>query len=106
MINNQLICDRSIRTVDIELFKHILPAFINLFFAFNYQNYDRFLTLYHVNVHKVEKTHPGLKVNIGIKRTKKTFSKRLVDFTVETTINADAAKHATFLRNSLPGCQR
>lgn len=53
-------------------------------------------------MHKVNETHPGLKINIGVKRTNRPFSKRPVDFTLETTINADAAKCKKGFSNSIP----
>lgn len=78
-------------------------------FTFNHQNYAGNLTLYCSNLQNVEKTHPRLTVNIGIKRTKKPFSKREVDCTVETTMNANAAKRmtgVTWLKNSISAHQR
>ncbi|KAL3271785.1 hypothetical protein HHI36_022255 [Cryptolaemus montrouzieri] len=48
-------------------------------------------------------------VVVGIKRTNKPFSKREVDFTVESTINADAAKRSTdiaCMKNSISARQR
>lgn len=92
MVNNYLILERSIRTCDLELYKHILPTLTSLFFTFNHQNYARYLVLYLGNLQKVNETHPGLKINIGVKRTIRSFSRRPVDFTLETTYNADAAR--------------
>lgn len=109
MVNNYFLFDRSIRTGDIDLYKYTLPLIANLFFVFNHQNYARYLTLYHCNLENVEQSHPGLNVVVGIKRTKKPFSKREVDFTVESTINADAAKRSTgiaCMKNSISARQR
>lgn len=101
MINNFLIFDRSIRTGDLDLYKHILPSLTNLCFVFNHQNYARYLVLYLQNLQKVHETHPGLKINIGVKRTDRPFSRRPVDFTLETTINADAARFKKGFSNSV-----
>lgn len=109
MVNNYFLFDRSIRTGDIDLYKYTLPLITNLFFIFNHQNYARYLTLYHCNLENVEQSHPGLNVVVGIKRTNKPFSKREVDFTVESTINADAAKRSTgiaCMKNSISARQR
>lgn len=101
MVNNYLIFERSIRTGDVELFKFILPALTSLFFTFNHQNYARYLVLYLSNLQKVNQTHPGLKINIGVKRTNRPFSRRPVDFTLETTYNADAARYTKGFSNSV-----
>lgn len=101
MINNYLLFDRSIRTGDLELFKYMLPSLTNLFFVFNHQNYARYLVLYLQNLQKVHETHPGLKVNFGVKRTNRPLSKRPVDFATETTINADAARTKAGVSNSV-----
>ncbi|GFX38378.1 uncharacterized protein TNCV_2343541 [Trichonephila clavipes] len=49
------------------------------------------------NLNKVDETHPGLKNDFmngcfGIKRTDKPFSSTPIDLTLETTINAEAAR--------------
>lgn len=79
MINNYQIFDRSIQTGDLELYKHVLPSLTNLSFIFNHQNYARYLALYLQNLQKVNETHPGLQVNIGVKRTNRLFSRQPVD---------------------------
>ncbi|GBP40287.1 hypothetical protein EVAR_83977_1 [Eumeta japonica] len=94
---------------DIDLYKYTLPLIANLFFVFSHQNYARYLTLYHCNLENVEQSHPGLNVVVGIKRTNKPFCKREVDFTVESTINADAAKRSpgiACMKNSISARQR
>lgn len=109
MVNSYFLFDRSIRTGDIDLYKYTLPLITNLFFVFNHQNYARYLTLYHCNLENVEQSHPGMNVVVGIKRTNKPFSRREVDFTVESTINADAAKRSTgiaCMKNSISARQR
>lgn len=100
MINNHFLFDRSIRTGYIDLYKYTLPLIANLFFVFNHQNYARYLTLYHCNLENVEQSHPGLNVVVGVKRTNKPFSKREVDFTVESTINWNCMHEKLYICSS------
>lgn len=101
MIYDYFILERSIRTNDLELYKYILPTLTGLFFTFNHQNYARYLVLYLANLEKVKETHPDLNINIGVKRTNRPFSRRPVDFTLETTYNADSARYKKGYSNSV-----
>lgn len=91
-----------------------MPKIANLFFAFNQQNYSRYLVKYHDNLLKIDHTHPGLKVQLekgtfGVKRTEKEGSRQSVDLTLEQTINADAANKLTgvsHMSNSISARQR
>lgn len=71
----------------------------NFFFAFNHQNYCQHYVLYLQNLQRVNETHLGLNIYIGIKRTKRPYSRRPIDYTVETAINTDAAKRCVGVMN-------
>nr|CAI5848989.1 unnamed protein product [Callosobruchus analis] len=102
-----------IRTGNFQLFTSVLPKIENLFFAFNQQNYTRYLVKYH-NLFKVDQSHPGLKVQLqmrifGVKRTDKPYSRQPIDLTLEQTINADAANKlagVSHTTNSISARQR
>jgi hypothetical protein len=56
--------------------------------------------MYHEKLMKARETHPGLHLRLqngsfAIKRTDKPFSRQPIDYTLETTINADAANKLT-----------
>lgn len=51
---------RAIRTGDYQPFIYTIPDFINMFFAFNHQNYARWLTRYYNNLLNMDITHPGI----------------------------------------------
>lgn len=87
---------RAVRTGDHHLYIFTLPSIIRIFFAFNHQNYSRWLTLFHENLMNMEETHPGIAQDfvegiLSIRRTEKPFSRLPIDLTLEQTINADAA---------------
>lgn len=70
----------------------------------NHQNYARYLVLYISKLDKIEETHPGLFSDskdtfLGIRRTTKPFSRIPVDFTLEQSVNADAASKASGIIN-------
>lgn len=96
LIDYYLIMDYSVRTADMELYKYALKKMINVFFTMNHPNYSRYLTIYLDKLENINSTHPGLLEDsgssmLGIKRTKKPFSRIPIDITLEQTINADAA---------------
>jgi hypothetical protein len=114
LIEHYFIFCRSIRTGNIELYKYILPSIANTFFTFNQQNYSRYTVMYHEKLMKTRETHPGLHLRLqngsfAIKRTDKPFSRQPIDYTLETTINADAANKLTgisHMTNSISARQR
>lgn len=63
----------------------------------NQPNYSRWLIKYHDNLLNVGLTHPSIEnfMNLGIKRTDKSFSRQPTDLVLEQTINADAGKRLT-----------
>ncbi|KAJ8676936.1 hypothetical protein QAD02_012723 [Eretmocerus hayati] len=73
------------------------------FFAFNHQNYARYLTLYHDNLMNIDHTHPGLRDkmarSLGVRRNDKDFARQDDDIVLETTINNDSANKMTGTRN-------
>ena len=90
---------RSVRNGDLFLFLYCLPKIAIYFFAFNHQNYSRWITLYHNNLTSLKDTHPNLyseftSGNFSIKRISKP-SKTAIDLTLEQTINADTASQRT-----------
>ncbi len=92
--------NRAFRTGDHQLFIHVIPEILGLFFAFNHQNYARWLTRYLDNLLRMEDTHPGITEEfengaLSIRRTNKRFSRIPIDLTLEQTINADAASSLT-----------
>jgi hypothetical protein len=70
--------------------------------------------MYHENLMKARETHPGLHLRLQnesfpIKRTDKPFSRQPIDYTFETTINADPANKLTgisHMTNSISARQR
>lgn len=99
-VKYSMMLNASVRTGDLELLKLSLSKVVSLFFIFNQQNYARYLTKYLDNLVNVDKTHPGLRMQMeqgtfGIKRTSKSYSRQPVDLTLEQTINADAANKLT-----------
>lgn len=99
LIDYYLMLEFSIRTANFDIYKYILKKMTNLFFAFNHQNYARYLTIYLNKLESIEQTHPGLMQEygfcfLGIKRTTKPFSRIPIDITLEQTINANAASRA------------
>lgn len=88
LVDNYMLLSTSIRTSDFQLFSYILPKITNLFFIMNQPNYARWLVRYHFNLVNVEKTHPGLilqleKGSFGVKRTNKDFSKQPTELVLE-----------------------
>ncbi|GFU92585.1 uncharacterized protein TNCV_4795131 [Trichonephila clavipes] len=114
LVNYYITLSRSIRMGDFEKFKYGIPKITNLFFAVNQPNYARWCVKYLDNLNKVDETHPGLKNDFmngcfGIKRTDKSFSSIPIDLTLETTINAEAARCLSGIAhftNSLAARQR
>lgn len=114
MVDLYHLFSRSVRTNDIPLFIYCLPQLIIIFFAFNHQNYARWLLRYLNNLMNMETTHPGLRDYLEkgvftIRRTNKNFSRGPVDLTLEQTINADAANKLTGIShftNSISARQR
>ncbi|KAJ8670310.1 hypothetical protein QAD02_001569 [Eretmocerus hayati] len=113
MVSNILMLERAIRTSDFELLMYVLPKFTDVFFAFNHQNYARYLSLYHDNLMNIDHTHPGLKAtmirSLGVRRNDKDFGKQDYDYVLETTINNESANKMTGTRhimNNLGALQR
>ena len=105
---------RSIRMGDLDLYIHSLYNISSLFFTFNQHDYARWLLVYHNNLLKLQNTHTQVYEDFrngcfAIKRTSKQFSRVPVDFTLEQTINADAAcqrNGISALTNSISARQR
>jgi hypothetical protein len=98
----------------LDLYVYLLPKLASLFFAFNHPNYARWLVRYHSNLLSIDETHPGLAEELAngllsVRRTTKSFSRMLIDYTLETTQNADAANSLTGITaftNSISARQR
>lgn len=85
--------DRAIRTNDLELYKYASFEMNSLFFAFNHQNYARWLCRFNDNLQKIDSTHPVNQLKNGafsVRRTQKNFTRSPIDLTLEQTINANA----------------
>ena len=103
-----------IRLEDFELYIYCLPRITNYFFTFYHPDYTRWVVRYHGNLLKLSETHKDVcnefkKGCFGIKRTKKDFSRRPIDLTLEQTVNADAASQKTgisYFTNSVSVRQR
>lgn len=92
--------ERSIRTSDVTLYNHATHQMCALFFAFNHQNYARWLCRNYDNFVNIQETHPGLLEEfesgaLSVRRTEKHFCRSPIDLTLEQTINADAANKLT-----------
>lgn len=79
------------------MYIYILGKIANFFFAFNHQNYSRWLIYYVGKLSSIDETHPGLRSSFeqgsfGVRRTEEPFSKVPVDLTLEQTINGEAAR--------------
>ncbi|XP_050505694.1 uncharacterized protein LOC126883969 [Diabrotica virgifera virgifera] len=104
LIDYYLMLEFSIRTANFDIYKYVLEKMTNIFFAFNHQNYARYLTIYLNKLEKIEETHPGLIQEygdcfFGIRRTTKPFSRNPIDITLEQTINAHAASRSSGIIN-------
>ena len=99
--DRHFVLQASVRRRNYDIYLYILPRIKkNLFFAFNQQNYPRWLTRYHDNSLLVSQTHPGMleimqKNCIGLKRTPKPHSTQPINLILEETINLDAANSMT-----------
>lgn len=92
--------ERGIRTSEVGLFNYATHEICALFFAFNHQNYARWLTRNHDDFANIERTHPGLLDDfksgaLSIRRTSKNFCRTPIDLTLEQTINSNAANKLT-----------
>lgn len=92
--------ERGVRTSDVQLYNYAIHEICALFFAFNHQNYARWLTRNHDNFMNIKNTHPGLLEEfesgaLSIRRTPNFFCRSPIDLTLEQTINADAANRLT-----------
>ncbi len=103
-----LLFDRACRTNDVTLYSYALGLMCPLFFATHKPNYARWMSLYHLNLLNMEKTHPGIGTSfeggaLSVRRTKHSFSRSAVDITLEQTLNRDAASRhggiASFTQN-------
>ena len=88
---------RSIRSGDFRLYIGCLPELATIFFAFNHQNYSRWIMKYHNDLLKLPKSHPDVykefqNGRFSIQRTTRNFSKHPIDLTLEQTINRDASR--------------
>ena len=57
LIDRHFVLQASVRRRNYDMYLYILPRIRNLFFAFNQQNYARWLTRYHDNFLQVSQTH-------------------------------------------------
>lgn len=104
----------AIRTSDINLYIYSAYKMCTLFFAFNHQNYARWLTRNLDNLMNIENTHPDLLAEfqsggLSIRRTTRNFCRSPIDLTLEQTINANAGNKLTGITsftNSLCARQR
>ena len=92
--------NRSCRTNDLDLFIHSLRNICPIFFSCHRPNYARWMVRYLHNLLNMDITHPGVREALSngalsIRRSSKGFSRNAVDITLEQTVNADAASHAT-----------
>lgn len=90
----------AIRTSDLNMYIYAIYKMCPLFFAFNHQNYARWLTKNIDELINIDKTHPGLSKYLesgalSVRRTTKNFYRSPVDLTLEQTINANAANKLT-----------
>ena len=114
LIGRHVVLQASVRRQNYDMYLYILPRITNLFFAFNQQNYARWLTCYDDNLLQVSQTHPGLlekmqKNSIRVKRIPKPHSFQPIDLILEETINLDAANSMTgisHITNSIAARQR
>ena len=105
---------RSLREGNFELYTHCMRLVTDVFFAFNHQNYSRWLVRYNDNLLKLNTTHPEVyqefqQGNFAVRRTKKPFSGSPIDLTLEQTINANAASQTlgiSHMTNSISARQR
>ena len=106
--------NKSIRTGDLKMYVYILAKISIFFFAFNHQNYSRWLVYYLSKLSSIDDTHPGLRFSLeqgsfGVRRTEKPFSRIPVDLTLEQTINGEAARRLigiVHMTNSVAARQR
>lgn len=106
--------ERSIRTIDVDLYKYASNEINAVFFAFNHQNYAKWMCRYIDNLENIEKTHPGLLNQFqngafSIRRSAKNFSRTPIDLTLEQTINANASnrlKGITAFTNNINARQK
>lgn len=88
--------ERAMRTSDTDLYIYANYNICSVLFAFNHQNYARWLSRYCDNFMNIENTHPGLLKEfqtgaLSIRRTPQNFARSPIDLTLEQTINKDAA---------------
>lgn len=114
LIDLYLLYERSIRTCDLDLHLYAMCNICALLFAFNHQNYSRWLSLYYQKFLNMDITDPGLRDEflngaLSIRRTSKNFARSPIDLTLEQTINANAANKLTGIssfRNSIDARQK
>lgn len=106
--------EQAIRTSDLELYIHAAYNMCSLFFAYNHQNYARWLSRNVDDLLNIDTTHPGLRDEfangaLSIRRTKRNFCRSPIDLTLEQTINSNAANKLTGISaftNSIGARQR
>ena len=96
LVHVYLLFELACRTNDIDLYIHALGKMCPIFFATHRPNYARWMTKYQLNLLNMESTHEGIWSMfeggaLSICRTPKTFSRTVVDLTLEQTVNKDAA---------------
>lgn len=92
--------ERSLRTNDMELNLYAMHEMCAIFFAFNHQNYAKYLSLYFNNLLNCGKTHQGISAyyrngGMSTRRTAKNFARSGNDLVLEQTINAHAGNKYT-----------
>lgn len=92
--------ERGIRTSDITLCNYANYEICALFFAFNHQNYARWLTRNQNSFVNIDTSHSGLREELlrgalSMRRTSKNFCRSPVDLTHEQTVNTNAANKLT-----------
>ncbi len=98
LVETYLLFRRAVQTNDLDLFIYALFRMHDIFMATGHNKITRYMILYVLKLLNIDLTHPGaqsLLVNgaLSIKCTTKPFTRCVVDLTLESTINANAASH-------------
>jgi hypothetical protein len=86
---------RATKENDLDLYVTCIQKMCPLFFAYDHQNYAKYLSVYHLTLINLESTHPGardlLKQNgFSVSRSDIPGTRNAVDITIEQTINRHA----------------
>ena len=86
---------RATKENDLDLYILCIQKMCPLYFAYDHQNYAKYLSVYHLALVNIEATHPGarelLKQNgFSVSRSDIPGTRNAVDITIEQTINRHA----------------